>query len=58
MHSHLFKIVNLYIHNLVRKTEFGYSIFQDTAYFVQGFENENIVALLYHVAGKTQSCGS
>ena len=55
LYTHLRKIVNFYIYNLVRQTEFRNTIFQYTTNFVQCFEYSHIVSQLSHITGKRQT---
>ena len=55
MDAHLPQVVNLHIHDVVRKTELGDAVFQHTAYLVKGLKHIHVVAVLHHVAGEAQS---
>ncbi len=56
--SHLGQVVYLDIHNPVRQTEFGDTVFQYTADFVQCLEYCDIVSVFGHVSCKGESGGT
>ena len=49
------KVLDFDIHDLVGQTEFGNTVFQYTADFVQCFEYGNIVAVFRHIPCKRQA---
>ena len=55
MNTHLAQVVDLHVYDAVGQSEFGNTIFQHAANFVERLEDIDLVAFLHHVAGKTQS---
>ena len=58
VNAHLTEIVDFYVYNLVWQTEFGDTVFQYTANFMQRFEYSYIISIFSHISGKCQSCRS
>ena len=54
-HTHLFKVANFNINNIVRQTEFRNTIFQHTTNLVKCFKHSHIITQFSHIASKRQT---
>ena len=52
------KVLDFYIHHFVGQAEFGNTVFQYAAVFVQRFEYGNVVAIFRHVSRERQTGGT
>ena len=58
VNTHLAKVLDFYVYNLVGQTEFWNTIFQHTTNLMQCFEYSYIISIFSHISGKCQSCRS
>ena len=55
LHAHLTKSFYLYVHNLVRQTEFRNTVFQYAANLMPRFDHRHIITAFRHITGKRQA---
>ena len=56
VNTHLGKVLDFHIYNLVRQTELRNTIFQHTTNLMESLKYVDIVALLHHITCKRQTC--